>query len=81
MTEKKIHWKTAQKLAKQNGADIPTEIKSELVETTKEETKTSWTVLWTENGADKQFTYYLDETPEAEVNAAKLALKKGGKII
>ena len=42
--------------------------------------KTSWTVVWNERGVDREFTYYI-ETPEAEVNAAKLALKKGGKVI
>jgi hypothetical protein len=52
-------------------------VKEEKVEKSK---KTSWTVVWTENGVDREFTYYI-ETPEAEVNAAKLALKKGGKVI
>lgn len=41
--------------------------------------KSSWTVVWSELGVEKTFTY--SGTPESEANAAKLALKKGGKVI
>ena len=87
MTEKKEHHLTkAKRLREEAEAKKVVDI-TETVETViekpvekKTEKKTSWTVVWVENGIDREFTYYA-ETPEAEVNAAKLALKKGGKVI
>lgn len=74
MTEKKEHWKAKEKrLREEAKASAPVETSE------KKEKKTSWTVIWSELGVEKEFTY--SGTPESEANAAKLALKKGGKVI
>lgn len=93
MTEKKEHWATKKKrelaeqgLSQHRGNTFKHENLTESgeIDVVKappvKAQKTSWTVVWNERGVDREFTYYI-ETPEAEVNAAKLALKKGGKVI
>lgn len=96
MTEKKIHWKTAQKLAKESGTP---EVSEEVIETQEplveelivetkqpkaepaQKGKTEWTVVYDDRGVHKEFTYKLSDTEDAYERALKVALKKGGKVI
>lgn len=94
MTEKKVHWKTAQKLAKESETQ---EVSDEVVETSEpvieelivetkqpkatQKGKTEWTVVYDDRGVHKEFTYKLSDTEDAYERALKVALKKGGKVI
>lgn len=94
MAEKKIHWKTAERLKKQNSEALSEEVHAETVEKEveivpevipepikKEKGKTQWTVVYQERGLPKEFTYFLSDTEDAYERALKLAIKKGGKVI
>jgi hypothetical protein len=77
MTEKKEHHLTkAKRLREEAKAQ---EVVSAVEQPVEKGAKSSWTVVWSELGVEKSFTY--SGTPESEANAAKLALKKGGKVI
>lgn len=92
MTEKKIHWKTAKKLAKES--ETPTEVLettevkeaceniAEIIEPkATQKGKTEWTVVYDDRGVHKEFTYKLSDTEDAYERALKVALKKGGQVI
>lgn len=92
MTEKKLHWKTAQKLAKESEAqtetvatpETPVEEITEVQEAKApkaQKGKTEWVVSYEEHGRQKEFTYRLSDTEDAYERALKLALKKQGKVI
>lgn len=77
MTEKKEHHLTkAKRLREEAKAQ---EVVSAVEQPVEKGAKSSWTVVWSELGVEKTFTY--SGTPESEANATKLALKKVGKVI
>lgn len=71
MTEKKVHWKTAQKLAKESETvmEVKEEVKSD---------KTQWSVV-----VDDVIihTYKLEDCEDAHERAINLAAKKNGIVI
>lgn len=77
MTEKKEHHLTKAKRLREEAKTQ--EVVSAVEQPVEKGAKSSWTVVWSELGVEKSFTY--SGTPESEANAAKLALKKGGKVI